>query len=166
MPLRDIRCNAGHVSEVLVRGVEQSAPFACSTCGDEAKVIPSTFGVVLSPELQYEAPTTSKARKGAAKVIDRAGGGRAVLTDEGGYRLALTHTCTCPSENRRRNVAITGEIADSVVRVMCEACGFTWAQATNTDNLHEGYEAILRPGKNYSAYAPTGSGYVQPERAV
>lgn len=159
MPLHDVKCDAGHISEVFRRGAE--TPLVCAECGAAARVIPSAFTAVIAPVTYAEPP--QKLPKRRPQYISRAGGGVAAKTENNTYRPALTHTATCPNEKRRRNVAVLGDLPYGK-RLNCEACGYQWIHQENTaaDPLLPGVDVALKPGKPII----TGNKYTQPDRGA
>lgn len=163
MPLADIKCANGHLTEVLIRG-GGNAPSVCPTCGADASRQVSTFNAYTTVYPDAAPEYVGKVSRYAPAVIDRMGGGKAVKTAEGGYRPALTHNGVCPQCKRRRNVAIVNQTSMGP-RPMCEACGYTWIHHADTasDPLFEGVNDAYRPGKTF---AGRFSGYTPPERAA
>ena len=159
MPLAEIKCANGHLTEVLMRGAAK-APLVCPTCGEEAERLLSTFAVRSGPESQREAPVRFGNRP---QWLNRAGGGKAYLKDKL-YYLALTHNAKCPQCARRRNVAITADLPWGK-RCICEACGYTWIhqEETASDPMFEGVNDMYRPARHFSREVPSGTGY-RPER--
>ncbi len=155
MPLYEYRCEACSTGFEAVRSVRQrDVPASCPHCGEPADKVFSGSGLNIKVEVtpDHEAPYIRPSSKpGARQVLNRAGGGRAILNREtGGYRPALTHHTRCPDEKRQRNVAVLGKFPYGL-RLNCEACGYVWIhqESTAPDPLLEGYERELTPGQRY-----------------
>ena len=161
MPLFDVKCKNGHVTEVLVRGVN-TTPLACGTCGATAEKLPSLFHA-RGVEVPEGIPPVKVPHR--PKYVSRMGEGVAYKNEYGNYRPALTHTARCPQEKRRRNVAVLGELPYGL-RLNCEACGYQWIhqEKTASDPLIKGYDATLALGKKFSGLVSPGDQYVAPER--
>lgn len=165
MPLYDVRCSAGHVTEVFVRGA--SAPLTCKDCGEAAEKIPSLFNAVIVDyvETPKEKMPNQRAKP---KYVQRMGGGVAYKNEYGNYRPAITHHTRCPKEGRQRNVAVLNDLPGVGLRLNCEACGWQWVhqEATAPDPLIQGIDTRLSPGKKYSAHVAPGDQYIAPERGA
>lgn len=164
MPLYDVRCSSGHVTEVFVRGA--SAPLTCKECGDVAEKLPSVFHArnVEVPEYEPE----KRVSRNRPKYIKRMGGGVAYKNEFGNYRPAITHHTRCPQEKRQRNVAVLNDLPGLGLRLNCEACGYQWVhqEATAPDPLVLGIDTSLSPGQKFSNYVAPGDQYVAPERGA
>lgn len=164
MPLYDVRCPAGHTTEVFVRGA--SAPLTCKECGQTAEKIPSVFSV-RGVEVPEAVPETLPNQRRRPKYIKRAGDGVAYKNSRGNYRPAISHHTRCPNEKRQRNVAVLGTFPYGL-RLNCEACGWQWIhqEATAPDPLVQGIDRQLSPGQKFSAYVAPGDRYEAPERGA
>lgn len=164
MPLVDIECSNGHLTEVLKRGAV-TGPFACPTCHEDAVAKFPAVNFNKSERVDvYDIPAKRKPR---AQYFGRMGGGRGYRDSAGNERPALTHNAKCPVCMRYRNVSVMNEIARDILNLMCEACGYSWfyRAADASDPMFDGVVEAYRPGKRYSKEAPAGSGYEQPRRA-
>lgn len=167
MPLLEIECDKGHLSEVLKRGGASTAPLVCPECKAPAKRKWSDFGarVIATPDY---APPKDPNNRAKPEFIERMGGGKAAKDEKNLYRPALTHHTKCPKESWKwRNVAVLNDL-QFAVRLCCEGCGYTWLYQKETAAypLLDGVVNRYRPGKNWSSDAPAGSGYEEPKRGA
>lgn len=167
MPLLEVQCSNGHLSEVLARGgAANNGPFACVECGEPAKRQWSTFGFNVN-HTEYAAVEKDPDNRHGPEFIERMGGGMMARDENNLMRPALTHSTRCPKESRWRNVAIINDL-NFAKRLCCEGCGYTWLYRGETaaDPLLNEVKNEYRPGDNFSAMVPAGTGYDKPKRGA
>lgn len=167
MPLLEIQCGNGHLSEVLARGrAANTGPFSCPVCSEPAARQWSDFGFSVH-ETHYAQREADPNNRLKPEFQDRMGGGKVAKDEHNLYRPALTHNIRCPKESKWRNVAVINDL-NFAKRLCCEGCGYTWLYRAETapDPLIAGVVESYRPGSNFSAAVPAGTGYDKPKRGA
>lgn len=155
MPIYAYGCEAHGEFEVVRSVAKMSSPAHCPECGEEGEKSWNGYSFVVRTHVaDHVLNRYTKEAANKPQVIERAGGGKAVLNPEtGGYRPAVSHNAECPNEGgRRRNVAVLAKFGRFQYRLACE-CGYFWLyDSRHADDLVEGTHGYLdstQSGSNY-----------------